>query len=197
MSIFAKCVPNRFFYNNWLQYINVYHYNTACACDSNSSVLTTIVSTPGLHRIVIRWDPGGIPKATRRRVAFGRVRVTIGLLRVSIVLSSGYQKQRMIPKTTRTLHEPSRRQHEGHTMVPMDTRTPHEYETSCDLRQVFWHAKDFGDRHEGTPEPQFSLPMATRWLPNVPKDTRSEPNLKKSIFVCPSGVNIGSVWRLH
>lgn len=34
-------------------------------------------------------------------------------------------------------------------------------------------------------------------LTNGPMLLRSDPNLKISLFVCPSGVNFGIVWRLH
>ena len=79
----------------------------------------------------------------------------------------------------------------------------HEFNTKMNLRNVFWQfygmPKIFQTHSKMLQQPVKvnCQTIAQDALTNGPLVYRSYPNLNIFYIVCPSGVNFGTVWRLH
>ena len=189
---------------------------------SNSAVSADIGSPSRRHPTIIRWLHEGIAKATRRRVAFLDHRAASCILRVafldhraaSCILRVAFGR-RTIPNGT-DYHTKLTRYYKNHSRctpdaLPMHSRWPYEGQNGHTNSTRYWTiGSSFGNslacqrfchRSRSCCRSLKISPdghtMAQDGLPNAPMSTRSEPNLKISTIVCPSGLNIGNVWRLH
>jgi len=104
-------------------------------------------------------------------------------------------------KQKRSLHDGTGWPHDGLTRDRLGIRCQHERVISQYHRAIFWHAKDFSTAHDVADEAWQTKLKVIRWhkMPSRMARYCYDQNriLILFLFVCPSCLNIGIVWRLH
>jgi len=127
---------------------------------------------------------------------------TVGNLLVSFIMSSCGEKCQMTSMITRSKNEVHTMVQDGLTTVLRWSRFGIRYQHELLFRNTIGNVFDMPEifrplRMLLTMPYKLSHTMAKNALTNGAILWRSEPNLILFLFVCPSCVNIGTVWRLH
>ena len=127
---------------------------------SNSTLFVTIVISSRYnfrvtkcHTVATRWLCEGLAKSCSHRTTIGKHRVYIVLSSCGVKAWCRRWPHELKTMATRTNRMSTRWTHDGHTVAEKDTRSPHDDAPSGRPSAIFWHAKDFMNTPEVTPEP--------------------------------------------
>ena len=114
--------------------------------------------------MALRWYYDGIARLSRSRIAFLNPSGGSWHVRNAFVWQNFSDGPDGNTKEIRRCYEYTRCIPDGLTMGKMITRTCHEYGPSGVPSGSFWHAKDFDNSPEVTPEVWQIKPEVNRWL---------------------------------